>query len=51
MGKLATASAPLAMEGGKPATTIWWDGMVLAKNITDEEAEAAFRVLMEGNEH
>jgi multiple sugar transport system substrate-binding protein len=32
-----------------PATTLWWDGIVIAKNITDEEAEAAFRVAMEGS--
>ena len=48
VGKVAAASAPLAMEGGKPATTIWWDGIVIAKNISDDEAEAAFRVAMEG---
>ena len=36
------------MEGGPPATTLWWDGIVIAANITDEEAEAAFRVMMEG---
>ena len=48
VGKMATAAAPAAMEGGKPATTIWWDGVVVAKNIADEEAEAAFRVALEG---
>ena len=48
VGKVDTASAPLAMAGGKPATTLWWDGMVIAKNITDEEAEAAFQVMVEG---
>jgi ABC-type glycerol-3-phosphate transport system substrate-binding protein len=48
VGKVETASAPLAMEGGKPATTLWWDGIVIAKNISDEDAEAAFKVAMEG---
>lgn len=48
VGKVAMASAPVAMEGGKPATTIWWDGITIAQNITDEEADAAFRVAMEG---
>ncbi|MDU8910835.1 ABC transporter substrate-binding protein [Aestuariicoccus sp. MJ-SS9] len=48
VGKVATAAAPLAMEGGAPATTLWWDGMVVAANITDEEADAAFRLMMEG---
>lgn len=48
VGKVAMAAAPVAMEGGKPATTIWWDGITIAANISDEEAENAFRVAMEG---
>lgn len=48
VGKVAMAAAPVAMEGGAPATTLWWDGIVIAKNISDEEADAAFRVAMEG---
>ena len=48
VGKVGMAAAPIAMEGGKPATTIWWDGIVIAKNVSDEEAEAAFRVALEG---
>ncbi len=48
VGLISTASAPLAMEGGAPATTLWWDGIVVASNISDEEADAAFRVAMEG---
>ena len=48
VGKVNAAAAPLAMEGGAPATTLWWDGIVIAKNISDEEADAAFRVAMEG---
>jgi multiple sugar transport system substrate-binding protein len=48
VGKIGVAAAPLAMAGGKPATTLWWDGIVIAKNISDAEAEAAFRVAMEG---
>ena len=48
VGKVAAAAAPLAMDGGKPATTLWWDGVVFAKNMTDEQADAAFRVAMEG---
>ena len=48
VGKVAMAAAPTAMAGGAPATTLWWDGIVIASNITDEEAEAAFRVAMEG---
>ncbi|MDH3664243.1 MAG: extracellular solute-binding protein [Alphaproteobacteria bacterium] len=48
VGKVKMASAPAAIEGGKPASTTWWDGIVIAKNISDEEAEAAFKVAMEG---
>lgn len=48
VGKVAMAAAPTAMDGGAPATTLWWDGIVIASNITDEEADAAFRVAMEG---
>ncbi|MEL6585014.1 MAG: extracellular solute-binding protein, partial [Pseudomonadota bacterium] len=48
VGKVGSAAAPLAMDGGAPATTLWWDGIVVAKNISDEEADAAFRVAMEG---
>ncbi|WP_261884277.1 ABC transporter substrate-binding protein [Vibrio pelagius] len=42
-GKIAFAAAPSAVPGGKPAATLWWDGMTIAANISDEEAEAAFR--------
>ena len=48
VGKVKMASAPAAVAGGGPASTLWWDGIVIAKNISDEEAETAFRVAMEG---
>lgn len=48
VGKVEGAEAPLAVAGGAPATTLWWDGFVIAANITDEEADAAFRVALEG---
>ncbi|CTQ50411.1 ABC transporter substrate-binding protein [Jannaschia donghaensis] len=48
VGKVGSSAAPIAEEGNAPATTLWWDGIVIAKNITDEEADAAFRVAMEG---
>ena len=48
VGKVTMAAAPLAMDGAAPATTLWWDGMVIATNISDEEADAAFRLMMEG---
>ena len=48
VGKIGLAAAPAAVKGGKPATTLWWDGIVIAKNITDAEADAAFRVAIAG---
>ncbi|NPD21043.1 ABC transporter substrate-binding protein [Alterinioella nitratireducens] len=48
VGLVDAAAAPMAVEGAAPATTLWWDGVVIASNISDEEAEAAFRVVMEG---
>lgn len=48
VGLIETAAAPLAMAGGAPATTLWWDGIVVATNISDEAAANAFRVAMEG---
>jgi multiple sugar transport system substrate-binding protein len=48
VGKIGVAAAPLAMAGGRSSTTLWWDGIVVAKNISDAEAENAFRVAMEG---
>ena len=47
VGKVAFAGAPAAEENGSAATTMWWDGFVIARNIPDDEAEAAFRVMME----
>ncbi|MGI9370293.1 MAG: ABC transporter substrate-binding protein [Ruegeria sp.] len=46
VGKVTMAAAP--MGSVVPATTIWWDGIVLASNMSDEEADAAFRVALEG---
>ena len=48
VGLVKFASAPSAKKGGKPASTLWWDGVVIAKNISDEEAEAAFKLAMVG---
>ena len=37
------ATAPLMVgDSGVPATTLWWDGWALAKNISDEDATATF---------
>ena len=39
-------AGPLTVGGGStPATTLWWDGWTVAKNISDEEAEATFIAL------
>ena len=46
VGKVKMASAP--MGAAAPATSLWWDGVVLAANMSDEQAEAAFKVVMEG---
>ena len=48
VGKVKMASAPAAIAGSRPASTLWWDGVVFARNMSDETAEAAFRVAMEG---
>ncbi len=48
VGKVKMIASPAVVAGGKPAGTIWWDGAVIARNISDAEAEAAFRVMMEG---
>lgn len=50
IGLIGTASAPAAIAGGIPAAMFSWDGIAIAKNITDEEAEAAFRVALEGGD-
>lgn len=47
-GRIGLAAAPAMVAGGPSATTLWWDGIVIAQNITDAEAEAAFRVAMAG---
>lgn len=36
-------AGPMTVGGGTtPASTLWWDGWTVAKNISDEEAEATF---------
>ena len=48
VGKVKMAAAPAAVAGGRPASTLWWDGVVFAQHMSDETAEAAFMVAMEG---
>jgi ABC-type glycerol-3-phosphate transport system substrate-binding protein len=39
-------AGPMTVAGGDtPATTLWWDGWTVSKNISDEEAEATFKAL------
>ena len=45
-GLIGVAAAPNGSV--RPASALWWDGLVFAKNMSDEAAEAAFRVAMEG---
>ncbi|MFK8081005.1 MAG: ABC transporter substrate-binding protein [Granulosicoccus sp.] len=41
--------APMTVGGGTtPATTLWWDGWTVAKNISDEDALATFAAMKNG---
>ena len=40
------APSPTVGGGSKPATTLWWDGIGIATNTSDENAEASFRALV-----
>jgi len=44
----AFSAAPTVGGGDIPATTLWWDGFVIAKNISDADAEASFQAMMAG---
>ncbi len=42
-------AGPLTVGGGEiPASTLWWDGWTVAKNVSDEEAEATFLAMKNG---
>jgi len=43
------ATAPTIKGGDIPGAALWWDGFVLAKNVPDAQAEAAFRAAMYGS--
>ena len=49
-GNIAFASAATIGGGNIPSSTLWWDGWTIATNQTDEEAETAFRVMLEGTD-
>ncbi|MEM1386744.1 MAG: extracellular solute-binding protein [Pseudomonadota bacterium] len=38
--------APTVGGGSTPVATLWWDGITIAKNVSDEEAEATFAALV-----
>ena len=40
------SSAPTVAGGSIPAATLWWDGITIATNVGDEEAEATFAALV-----
>lgn len=40
---------PMTVGGGSiPASTLWWDGWTVAKNISEAEAEATFKAMLHG---
>jgi ABC-type glycerol-3-phosphate transport system substrate-binding protein len=44
------AGAPVTVGGGTiPATSLWWDGWTIAKNISDEDAVASFIAMKNGS--
>ena len=42
------AAAPTIAGGTIPAAALWWDGFTIAKNISDEDAEASFQAMVHG---
>lgn len=42
------APAPTVGGGSTPAAALWWDGFTIAKNISDEDAEASFIAMVHG---
>ena len=44
----AIAGPMTAVGGSTAASTLWWDGWTVAKNISDAEAEATFIAMMNG---
>ena len=45
IGKIGYAPAPATREGGPPASTFWWDGYVIPKNL-DGDPDVTFQVVM-----
>jgi len=42
------ARAPTVAGGSTPSSTLWWDGFTIARNISDEDAEASFIAMVNG---
>ena len=42
------AGAPTVGGGDIPASTLWWDGFTIARNISDQDAAASFQAMMKG---
>ncbi len=47
VGLIDFAVAPSVVDGGPPATTLWWDGYAMPTNM-DGDRDVAFQVLMNG---
>lgn len=45
VGKVGFAPAPAMKEGGPPASTFWWDGYVIPRNL-DGDPDVTFQVLL-----
>lgn len=48
VGRIAGGIAPRPDADSLPASMLYWDGLAVASNISDEAAERAFRVIIEG---
>ena len=44
----AFAAAPSFNGSSIPASSLWWDGFVISKNVSDSDAEASFKAMMNG---
>ena len=47
-GNTMPVGAPTVAGGSIPSSTLWWDGFTIAKNISDEDAEATFIAMVHG---
>lgn len=42
------SAAPTWGNNARPASTLWWDGISISTNVSDEDAEASFIAMMNG---